>query len=195
MKYAKVENGVVVTVVSQLPENHENISGFAWLPQAKLAELGWLPIEEVRPPLSPYESYGSDPVETVHADRVTREFVVVAANLEAAKADRRARLDEAYAAATQAGFTSNALGSTHTYPSSQEAQFDLVGTVILGVDSPFACVDGAGVKAARLHTAAQIQQVFQDGAVYKLGLYTRLQQKLAAVEAATTVAQVMAIEW
>ncbi len=70
-----------------------------------------------------------------------------------------------------------------------------MGTVILGVDSPFACVDGAGVKAARLHTAAQIQQVFQDGAVYKLGLYTRLQQKLAAVEAATTVAQVMAIEW
>ncbi len=119
MKYAKVENGVVVTVVSQLPENHENISGFAWLPQAKLAELGWLPIEEVRPPLAPYESYGSDPVETVHADRVTREFVVVAANLEAAKADRRARLDEAYAAATQAGFTSNALVPPQRRPGSR----------------------------------------------------------------------------
>jgi hypothetical protein len=111
------------------------------------------------------------------------------------KADKKAQLDAAYAQATQAGFTSSALGSPHVYPSTQEAQFDLVGTVILGVDSPFACVDGEGVKAARLHTAAQIQQVFQDGAAYKLGLYTRLQQRLAAVEAAETVSEVIAVEW
>jgi hypothetical protein len=195
MRYAKIENGTVVKVVSKLPDNYENTSGFAWLPPEKLAELGWLPIEDVRPQLGPYESYGPDPTVTVHADRVTREFVVVAADLDAVKADKKAQLDAAYAQATQSGFASSALGSPHTYPSTQEAQFDLVGTVILGVDSPFACVDGDGVKAARLHTAAQIQQVFQDGAAYKLGLYTGLQQKLAAVDAATTVSQVTAIEW
>lgn len=158
------------------------------------------PFEEV---VSQADRYVCDGVDYPHTvigaasveDTFPGELPEPAELVERARETKRAQLDAAYAVTTQAGFLSSALGSPHGYPSTIEAQLDLIGTVVRGKPSPFACVDGNGVRAARNHTYPQIQQVLEDGAAHKLALYTNLQTKLAAVGAATTVADVLAVNW
>jgi hypothetical protein len=111
------------------------------------------------------------------------------------KTAKFAELDGLYDNATQAGFQSSALGTPHFYPSNLEAQLDLVGTVVRGKPGPFACMDQNGVKAPRNHTYPQLQKVLDDGAAYKLSLYTNLATKKAQVEAASSIEEVDNINW
>lgn len=194
MRIAKVSGGTVQQVLEEVPENLEDVSGFKHLAQSEMKARGWLPVHEARAALGPYQVHG-DPVVTVEADRVLYTYPAESVGLDVAKASKRTELNNGYETLTAAGFTSSALGAPHVYPSSQEAQMDLVGTVLLGTASPFACVNGAGVKDARIHTAEQIRQVLEDGAVYKLSLYLTLQEKLAAVEAAESVGAVSLVAW
>lgn len=68
------------------------------------------------------------------------------------------------------GFMSTALGAMHIYSSQLDDQLNLTGAILRGLDMPYACRDAQGVKAFRLHTAAQLRQVGDDFTLYKLQL-------------------------
>ena len=89
--YALVRQGIVEKITSRLPQNWENVSGLAWLPPAKLVELGWLPVNDTKPALGPLESYG-EPVVTIGATEVARTYPVVSPTVPAARQQKRQQL-------------------------------------------------------------------------------------------------------
>lgn len=96
--------------------------------------------------------------------------------------------------AITAGFTSSALGAPHRYSSDLEDQLNLTGAVLGGSDLPYACRDEAGVKAYRLHTAAQLRQVGEDFTLYKLQLLQRADQLKQQLDAALEAGDLEALE-
>jgi hypothetical protein len=77
-------------------------------------------------------------------------------------------LSTACEVAIVSGFTSDALGTSHTYQSDRDDQLNLIGAVSAAADMPFKCADATGAWGYRLHTAAQLRQVLNDGAAVKL---------------------------
>ena len=129
-----------------------------------------------------------------------------AAKLAAAKTERLAHLRACCALSIVAGFASNALGDIHTYPSSPTDQINMLGRVAQAQIDPavvFAhwCADANGAWVKRLHTAAQMIQVGQDGAAWVQTNSDRLSGPdgdgglIGQVQAATTIAEVNAVEW
>ena len=106
-------------------------------------------------------------------------------------------------ASIYAGFSSSALGSAHTYPAKDTDQQNLTASVLASLmpglasnwTTPFWCADSNGDWAYVDHSAAQIQQVGQDGKTAILAALSKNQTLAAQVMAATTVAQVQAIVW
>ncbi|EMJ91271.1 hypothetical protein [Leptospira alstonii] len=72
------------------------------------------------------------------------------------------------------GFFSSALGAPHFYGSDREDQINLIGSVSLNASVPYKCVDPNGIKEYRIHSAEQIKQVLNDGAVRKVFLLQRV---------------------
>ena len=117
-------------------------------------------------------------------------------SLEALRADKVAELSAACHAAIVAGFESAALGSPHRYQSDLEWQVNLLGAKDLGTDVDFTCTEVATeVTAARTHTAAQIAQVYGDGATRKMALLAQYRTLKADALAATTEAELAAVVW
>lgn len=122
--------------------------------------------------------------------------------LAAAQAAQINLLSAACQAQIVAGFTSAALGSPHTYPASSLDQQNLSSSVLASLmpnlpanwTTVFWC-EANGQWAFAAHTAAQIQQVGQDGMAAVLAAKTKNQQLAAQVLAATTIAAVQAIVW
>lgn len=91
------------------------------------------------------------------------------------------------------GFTSTALGALHNYQSQREDQLNLLGSVAGGIGGPFKCgLDG--VWQYRAHSAAEIAQVFGDGADYKLALLQQCEALKVAIAAATNTEELGGIE-
>lgn len=113
--------------------------------------------------------------------------------------EKSAKMDELKRICTQyinSGFISSALGSAYTYDSAlPQDQINLLGAKLSGVDVNYTCTNSTGTKAQVMHTAAQISQVFADGATWvetnKAHFYTRAD----AVQAAATVTDVQAVVW
>jgi hypothetical protein len=128
---------------------------------------------------------------------------VVAVALATAQATQALLLDAACQAQIYAGFTSTALGTAYTYPAKDTDQQNLTASVLSSLmpglastwTTPFWCEDSNGNWAYVVHTAAQIQQVGQDGKNAILTAMQQLQTLNAQVSAATTVAAVQAITW
>lgn len=123
--------------------------------------------------------------------------------LASAQATQISILSFACATAIVAGFTSSALGAAHTYPSKTTDQQNLSASVIAslmpgltsGWATPFWCEDVNGNWAWVNHTAAQIQQVGQDGKAAILACMSKNAEYAAEVLAATTIAAVQAVVW
>ena len=119
------------------------------------------------------------------------------------QASQGSLLNEACKAAIYAGFTSSALGTAHTYPAKDTDQQNLASSVLAsimpGVNStwstPFWCADSTGAWSWASHTAAQIQQVGNDGKAAVLSAMGKNQQLQEQILAATSVAAVQAITW
>lgn len=111
------------------------------------------------------------------------------------KATKTAEINAACATAIVGGFSSSALGTAHTYDSALEDQLNLIGAVSLGVDLPYRCADAAGIKAFRLHTAAQLKQVAAEGALVKLTALEKAATLKAQVQAAADAAAVESVSW
>lgn len=109
----------------------------------------------------------------------------------------------ACASAITGGFQSSALGKAYTYPSQQTDQANLnanvVSSLLPGLPANWTtmqlCCDENGKWGYVPHTAAQIQQVGADGKAAILGCLTKHAELKAQIAAATTVAEVQAINW
>lgn len=112
-------------------------------------------------------------------------------------------INAACQAAIFAGFTSSALGAAHTYPAKSLDQQNLSASVLaslmpnlpVGWTTPFWCADANGAWAYVQHTAAQIQQVGQDGKAAILAALNKNQTLQGQIMSATTPAEVQAVVW
>lgn len=110
-------------------------------------------------------------------------------------AAKTAAINAACGAAILAGFDSSALGATYHYTATLEDQANLLGLIAIGAGGDFTCVDAAGVKARRAHTAAQLKKVLADGGIFKDQLLAKARALKDAVAAAVDVAAVDAVVW
>ncbi|MEP9378376.1 hypothetical protein ABLE91_16795 [Aquabacter sp. CN5-332] len=112
-------------------------------------------------------------------------------------------LTAACAASIVGGFSSEALGSPHRYPSAITDQINLMGSVTDSLlpgllpewSTPFWCQDLAGIWAMREHSAAQIQQAGRDGKTHVLARQQHLDQLNSAAAQAASPEALAAIVW
>lgn len=138
------------------------------------------------------QSQGKRIVADAEGRPVAVDYVPSLGETQAAKT---AEINAACTAAIVGGFSSSALGASHTYDSELEDQLNLIGAVGLGIDLPYRCADANGVKEFRLHTAAQLKQVAADGAMVKLAALENAATLKAQVQAAADAASVAAVVW
>jgi len=103
------------------------------------------------------------------------------------------------------GFTSNALGVLHSYPSTERDQANLNGVVTESIINtsdntwqvPFWCADANDIWDRRIHTHAQIEQVGQAAAIHVRDAQDKLKGLVDQVNdvATDTEAKVDAIVW
>lgn len=154
------------------------------------AQIGdWVPSR----PSSAHEWTGSE-----WALNVDLETAQKAAALAILYQDRLSAINGACEAAITAGFPSAALGEPHTYGSALDDQLNLTGAVLSGLDVEYPCRDAQGVKAYRLHTIEQLNQVSTDFTLFKLQLLQladQLKQQLDQARIAGDEAALQAIAW
>ncbi|UZN09424.1 hypothetical protein M5D10_17530 [Leptospira santarosai] len=85
-----------------------------------------------------------------------------------------------------AGFASTALGETHFYSSDRDDQLNLGDLVLLNASVLYKCTDKDGIKEYRNHTADQIKQVLNDGAIRKTLLLKNCASLKAALQTVDT---------
>lgn len=66
------------------------------------------------------------------------------------------------------GVWSAALGERYRYATELDDQVNLNGMAVRGLNGPYACYDEQGIKAFRLHTAAQLRQVSDEFTEFKM---------------------------
>lgn len=95
------------------------------------------------------------------------------------------------------GFPSSSIGSVNFYDSSIEDQVNLIGAVTSNLDLYYATRPSLNstVKSYKMHTAAQIRQVMNDGKNFKAGILMKFGSLRAQVQACTDLVQVSALVW
>ncbi|KVZ18647.1 hypothetical protein WT88_29650 [Burkholderia stagnalis] len=174
--------------------------------------LNWMDTDAFSYPAMPDASTLAPATDGQWEERETAAFIIVngqlsvpnaAVQLAAARAAQLEILNDGCKAAIYAGFTSSALGTAHAYPALDTDQQNLSASVLAslmpnlpsGWTTPFWCCDSSGAWSYAPHTAAQIQQVGQDGKAAILAAIAKKAQLAAQVNAATTIAAVQAIVW
>lgn len=112
-------------------------------------------------------------------------------------------LSSACEAAIIGGFTSDALGAAHRYPSNITDQINLMGSVtdslVPGLpdawQTPFWVMDGNGIWSWKMHSATQIQQAGRDGKAHVVYCQTLLAELTVTVQNAQTEDEVSGIVW
>ena len=121
------------------------------------------------------------------------------AAVPAARLAKIAELKRACTTAIQSGFTSAALGTPHTYDSELPTdQTNIIGAMVAslsGATIPFTCTDSNGYKEQRLHTSAQLQQVFQAGMQHIVINKSHYDSLKKTVEQATTLEEINGVTW
>lgn len=124
-------------------------------------------------------------------------------NLPMLKAEKSASITESCKNEIIGGFISNALGADYLYPNNAEDQTNLSGTVLMstlptqppGAVYLFKCKSADGIWDFRPHTAAQVQQVGAASYAFILAARVKNATLQAQIIAATTSAQVEAVQW
>lgn len=97
------------------------------------------------------------------------------------------------------GFTSSVLGAPKIYDTQPEDQINLLGSVAATAPDKsqyFSCRDpNTRAKTYELHTHAQLRQLLDEGAMWKLSLLQKFHQKRAQVAACKTIEEIQAITW
>lgn len=119
---------------------------------------------------------------------------------DAARRDKVIAINKACAVAITGGFTSLALGAAHVYDSEETDQINLIGqrerATLTGEAQHYKCREVAtGIKGWRPHTAAQLNQVFLDGAAFKEKCLVAATGFKASIAGATTLDEILAVVW
>jgi hypothetical protein len=204
MKIAQIVNGEVANYPANMSSEFPNTSFPNPIVQSCLPD-GYTMVAQAPTPAAPW--YQS-PVEGTPAlvNGVWTQSWVPTTNyttVAAAQAANVMQLSSACAAAIVSGFTSSALGSAYTYPSKATDQANLSASVLASLlpnlpaewTTPFWCADSNGNWAFVNHTAAQIQQVGQDGKAAILALQAQNATLAAQVNAAATIDAALAVTW
>ena len=116
-----------------------------------------------------------------------------------AKQKKTDEINDAAETEIVSGVVSDALGSPHTYDTELEDQINLLGTerkaALTGQPQPYKCAGEDGIKAFRMHTPEQLQQVLDDGAAMKLTILQKAATLKLQAAAATTEAELALIVW
>ena len=112
--------------------------------------------------------------------------------LTQSQATQTAALSQACQVAIVGGFSSPALGTATTYPSTLIDQVNQHGATLAG--DQLMCAQG-GVWALRAHTAAQAAQVVADFISWRTQCQTQLATLTTQVNAATTAQTAQTIAW
>lgn len=119
--------------------------------------------------------------------------------LDEVKTGSVAEINRKCEASILSGFTSAALGQPHSYSCTRDDQANLLALIARGAGGSFTCVDGAGVKARRPHTAAQLDALLIDGQAHKEPRLDKARALKAQIESiqpsATAVAEASAVLW
>jgi len=164
---------------NDIPQDAQEISEAAHREIREKLAQGWQ--LQVRPDGSPVAAPPSD------AELAAR------AHFEA-----QGKINAACEHAIVACFQSAALGAPHQYSCQLDDQLNLTGAILRGLDMPYACRDERGVKAFRVHTAAQLRQVGDDFTLYKLQQLqhaNELKQQLDLALTAGDTAAMAQIRW
>lgn len=124
-------------------------------------------------------------------------------SLEEIKSDKISELKAACNQSIQSGYTSDALGATHTYPFKDKDQSNMVASVTdsllpnlpAGWVTPFWCADANGDWAMRDHDQAQIQKAGSDGKAWIIAHQQKVDSLISQVNNATADTAVNAIDW
>ena len=150
---------------------------------------GWIDVTELDP--APQIGWAWDGIE------LKPEMSV---SLPTLRSDRVGGLRSACATAIVSGFSSNALGAPHAYPSDETDQRNLsdacvaAATAAQGWSTSLWC-EASGAWALTPHTAAQVQQVMADWIAYRAAQQERLVTLLADIQAAINPAAITAVTW
>lgn len=108
-------------------------------------------------------------------------------------------MSEACGAEIVGGFTSSVLGVPKIYDTQPEDQINLLGSVAATAPDKsqyFSCRDlNTRAKTYELHTHAQLRQLLDEGALWKLSLLQKFHAKRAQIIACKTIDEVQAITW
>jgi len=98
------------------------------------------------------------------------------------------------------GFTSSALGSARTYPSTDTDQRNLLSASIASMGQPAGwttslwCAAGS-VWSFAAHTAEQVRQINEDWLAFRVAAQQRYADLQAKIGAASNVEEVLAVSW
>lgn len=123
--------------------------------------------------------------------------------VQQARAAQLAIIAQSSASAQASGFSSSALGSEYSYPSSLADQANLTAVITAsmipgqpaGTTYLFWCKDSTGKEAFVPHTPAQIQKVGLDGMASIMAAKQKQEQLAQQIAAANTIEAVQAIVW
>ncbi len=123
--------------------------------------------------------------------------------LAQAQAQLGASLSLVCQAQITAGFTSQALGASYSYPSQLTDQHNLTFAALAALgpglaaswSAPLMCADPSGNWASRPHNAAQVQQVASDCRAMISANLSHLAALRAKIAISTTAAALSAISW
>lgn len=98
--------------------------------------------------------------------------------------EKHSLVQSAFKEKIAAGIVLDVLGSDHLYAIDDEAKVSILGLMLASQDSTYPCIDSNGVMDRRLHTFAQLQQLYTVGLTYIRDIYTHRDNLYNAVTAA-----------
>ncbi|MCZ7488163.1 hypothetical protein [Rhizobium rhizogenes] len=150
----------------------------------------------------PLDLSGEQTEVALHETLLQYGIIMSSNELETCKKRKTSKITEACASAIVGGYSSDALGSSHTYPSKQTDQLNMMGSVTDALTpgkpvnwrTPFWCSDN-GAWEFRMHSAEQIISAGQAGKAHVVECQTKLTDLISQIGAASSIAEVDAINW
>jgi len=117
--------------------------------------------------------------------------------LDFAKTDKIQLFSELAKVDVETGFTSSALGVVNYYDAAIEDQINLIGAVTSNIDLYYATRTSinATIKSYKLHTAAQIRQVMDDGKNFKSVILIKFDALRTQIQSCTNLTSISAVVW
>ena|ERR1700712_700357 len=149
-----------------------------------------------------WEAHANQPRWVTESQSLSPYAPEVLVSLDQIKANKMEEINAACAAEIVGGFTSDALGATHVYPSQVTDQSNLMAAVLSSLSSPAEgwetpvwCMDATSVGAYRMHTAAQVQTVGNDSLIARNAAIAKKSALQSRISQAVTTEQVSSSNW